>query len=80
MYPYRNTLIGIIYIALFFFSYTAENKTIKIISSSLLIISLVISLILVQLNKDLPAKQKRLFWIVLLPLLSLIVNLISALS
>ena len=77
MYSRRDTLFAIFLLAVYFFAYTANNNWIRIICSFVAILSLIISLIIIQKNKNLSSRQKRIYWIILLPVFSLVVNIVS---
>jgi len=76
----KSNLIGIGVVIAMVVIYTVDNKIVKLIVGSGLVIGLIISLIEVQRSIELSDGQKRLSWIILLPLLSLIGYLFALLK
>ncbi len=68
----KYNLVGIGVVIAMVVIYTADNKIVKLIVGIGLLIGLIISLIQTQRSIELSDGQKRLSWIILLPLLSLI--------
>jgi disulfide bond formation protein DsbB len=68
----KYNLIGIGVVIAMVVIYTVDNKIAKLIVGIGLVIGLIISLIQTQRSIELSDGQKRLSWIILLPLLSLI--------
>jgi disulfide bond formation protein DsbB len=68
----KYNLIGIAVVIAMVAIYTVDNKIVKLIVGIGLVIGLIISLIQTQRSIELSDGQKRLSWIILLPLLSLI--------
>jgi len=68
----KYNLVGILTVICMVVAYTAEEKIIKLITGSLLIIALIFSLIETQRSIELSSGQKQLSWIILIPLLSLV--------
>jgi len=68
----KYNLVGIFTVICMVVAYTAEEKIIKLITGSLLIIALIFSLIETQRSIELSSGQKQLSWIILIPLLSLV--------
>jgi len=68
----KYNLIGIGVVIAMVVIYTVDNKIVKLIVGIGLVIGLIISLIQIQRSIELSDGQKRLSWIILLPLLSLI--------
>lgn len=73
----KFNIIGILTILLTVAVFTVDNNTIKLILGITLLIGLVISFIQVQRSLLIPDDQKRLSWIILLPVLSLIFYLFN---
>jgi disulfide bond formation protein DsbB len=68
----KYNLIGIAVVIASVVIYTADNKIVKFIVGITLVIGLIISLIQTQRSIELSDGQKKLSWIILFPLLSLI--------
>ncbi len=73
----KHNLIGISTVALLVSIYVVENVYIKIVIGIALIIGLVISMIMIHKTIEMTDNQKRLSWIIIVPLISLIVYLYS---
>lgn len=73
----KHNLLGILTVVTFVAFYAVENVYIKIIIGSALIIGLIISMIIIHRSIDLTDNQKRLSWIIILPLISLFAYLYS---
>lgn len=67
-----NNLAGLGTIALMVTVFTVENLLVKFIAGIILLAVMIISLIIIQKNKELTSAQKKLAWVVVLPLFSLI--------
>jgi disulfide bond formation protein DsbB len=68
----KYNLIGIATVIALVVTYTVDNKIVKLIVGITLVIGLIISLIQTQRSIEFSNGQKRLSWIILFPLLSLI--------
>ena len=68
----KHNLIGIIVVIAMVVIYTVDNKIVKLTVGIGLVIALFISFIQTQRSIELSDGQKRLSWIILFPLLSLI--------
>ncbi len=69
---FKYNLIGLFVVGSMVVIYTVDNRTIKLIVGISMIIGLIISLIQTQRSIELSDSQKRLSWIILVPILSLI--------
>jgi uncharacterized transporter YbjL len=70
-----SNLIGILTVIALIEVYTSENKIVKLACGVSVIILLIISLIQSQRSIDISDNQKRLSWIILIPLFSLMLYL-----
>lgn len=76
----KNNLAGAAVLLAMVVTYTSENLILKVASGSILVIGLIISLIIIQLNSEISNLIKRISWIVLIPTLSLMGYLFSLLK
>ena len=65
----KHNLIGISTVALLVSIYVVENVYIKIVIGIALIIGLVISMIMIHKTIEMTDNQKRLSWIIIVPLI-----------
>jgi disulfide bond formation protein DsbB len=76
----KHNLIGISVVIAMVVIYTVDNKIVKLIVGIGLVIGLILSLVQTQRSIELSDGQKKLSWIILLPLLSLIGYLYSLIN
>jgi hypothetical protein len=71
----KYNLFGILTVAVLVSMYAFENIYIKVFSGLVILIGLIISAIMIHRSAEMTDKQKRIVWIFIIPVISLITYL-----
>jgi len=75
--PLKHNIIGVLVVILLVGFYTIDNATLIIIFGIGLVTSLIISMIQIQRSLELSKSTKRLAWLILLPLFTIVKHLFT---
>ena len=75
----KNNLIAVLFVISLVVLYTIDNETIKIVLGIGLVSGLIISMIQIQRSVELTKSTKRLAWLILLPLFTILKHLFAVL-